>query len=150
MAILEFLQIQAILFQFASIFIYISNNFIVKMSLAEILDSRFCRTNSAQPSLVVVFFFFSSSIVLVLTTLANRVIESKTFHREKMNPHAWEQLNTTTILATDGVIQCGQICLNKGDSCNIFHFDKGTKMCTYGQVKQLYYVTHLTHKHSYI
>ena len=52
---------------------------------------------------------------------------------EKMKSSAWSQLSKTSVSATD-VVECTQMCLKKGASCNVLQFDGGINMCWLGQV----------------
>ena len=66
--------------------------------------------------------------------MSSNQIESQMFRLEKIKQSAWDGLANSHVASVDGIIQCGLICLKKGDKCDIFNFEKKNKTCSYGQV----------------
>jgi hypothetical protein len=62
-------------------------------------------------------------------------IVSQMFRLEKIKQSAWDGLANSHVASVDGIIQCGFICLNNRDECDIFNYDEETKTCSYGKVK---------------
>ena len=84
-------------------------------------------------SLIISDNLYFSAMIISSATSAN-LVEKKKFHLEAVSSCAWSQISKTSVFAPDGLVQCGKICLKKGDSCNIFHHDKNDNMCTFGKV----------------
>ena len=51
-----------------------------------------------------------------------------------MDAGVWRGISTTSVQITGGVTMCGVICHQF--QCDVFRFDKGNKICRYGQVRQ--------------
>ena len=57
-----------------------------------------------------------------------------------MDPSIWRDVAKTEI-SRESTIECGLLCFKQRTECNIFVYDKGTQICTIGQVGREVFMT---------